>query len=410
MNLESLLQPISLDEFDGSYWSKQFLRIARADSTFYDDIFSEQDMENTLYTASRFPGAVQEIAEDTVIRNIRTPEEAVNTFNAKRSMRITGIQRFCLPLAKLSRNLARIISSPININLYMSPFSGQKALPRHYDTHDVMVLQISGNKRWKIFEPRVEFPLEALPRLQHEAVEDVRRYRIPELGVGKEATNLVNEFVLEPGDFLYLPRGFYHEALTDSDAGASCHLTIGIKPTTYLDLLTLAVSDAAYSDVRLRQHLPLGFANRADLQSEAIRIFDQVAEELSPKLDANKALAQLMGIFHRAYKGALENQLFDRQASAVEINAISLNTRVGVREGMIIGIDYNAAPAQLCFGESRFAVQDEYLEACRFICDNRAFLPAMLPGGLTDEQRLSLIRQLVVENVAFIEEDERGFA
>ncbi|GGA40707.1 JmjC domain-containing protein [Dyella nitratireducens] len=410
MNLESLLFPIGLEEFNRTYWSKQFLRIARDNTKYYNDMFSEVDMENTLYIASRFPGAVQEIAEDTVIRTIHTPEDAVNTFNAKRSLRINAIQRFSITLEKLTRNLAKVISSPININLYMSPFSGQKALPRHYDLHDVIVLQISGRKKWKIFEPRVELPLETLPRLQYETNDDVRRFRVQELGGGRDCVEMASEFVVEPGDLLYLPRGFYHEALTDNDAGASCHLTIGVKPTTYLDLFALALADAAYADPRLRGHLPLGLAKSAPLQSEAIRAFNEISRDLPTHFNSNKALSKYIGLLHRAHKGSLQNQLFSRQATATDINALTIDSRLGVRDGTLLGLDYSSSPVHLCFGENRFAIEDDYIEACQFLCDNSDFSSSMLPGPLTAQQKLTLLRQLMVENIVFMREQSHAAA
>jgi ribosomal protein L16 Arg81 hydroxylase len=410
MNLESLLHPINLDEFNKTYWSKRFLSITRNDPSYYAGIFSEQDMESALYVASRFSGGVQELYADAGVRAIRTYEDAINTFNAKKTLRVLGIQRFCAPLAKLSRALARVVSSPISINLYLSPFSGQKALPRHYDAHDVIVLQISGSKRWKIFDPRVELPLEYLPKLEYESNESALRYRLKELGPSEDETNLVEEFLIQPGDLLYLPRGVYHEAWTERDTGASCHLTIGISPTTYLDLLTVALSGAAHSDSRLREQLPLGFSTSAELQSEAVRIFHDTTKELPAKLDGNKALTELMGAFHRSYPGSFENQIFGRQASTDEINSISLDTSIGIREGVVLGMDYCSEPAQFCFGESRSAVQGHYLEAFQFICENRVLSPAMLPGMLSAEQKLALIRQLIEKNIAFIKDVDHGLA
>ena len=92
----------------------------------------------------------------------------------------------------------------------------------HHDTHDVLVLQVAGEKRWLLYEPLLELPL------KHQ------RYS-PALGAHGQPTD---DLVLRAGDTLYLPRGWLHQAETSTTD--SLHLTIGIAAHTWLD----AVKDA----------------------------------------------------------------------------------------------------------------------------------------------------------------------
>src|SRR6516165_12506100 len=62
------------------------------------------------------------------------------------------------PLKMLCQSLAREFSSRIQANMYLSPPQSQ-ALKTHYDTHDVLVLQIHGKKRWRLFDRAVQLPL-----------------------------------------------------------------------------------------------------------------------------------------------------------------------------------------------------------------------------------------------------------
>ena len=59
------------------------------------------------------------------------------------------VHRFVPAIAKLKSALEQMFSFPININMYLTPGTG-KALGKHYDTHDVIVLQIAGKKKWKL--------------------------------------------------------------------------------------------------------------------------------------------------------------------------------------------------------------------------------------------------------------------
>src|ERR1019366_8091606 len=104
-----------------------------------------------------------------------------------------------------------------------------------------------------------------------------------------DACMLADEFVMKAGDCLYLPRGHWHEA--ESKPGEiSCHLTIGIQPTTYLDVLSGALSRAAISDQRLRQQLPFGFSVNTSAKNEVAAHIEDVVRSLPQSLDPIAAL------------------------------------------------------------------------------------------------------------------------
>lgn len=84
-----------------------------------------------------------------------------------RSVRIDAIQRFSRELLHFTRQVEQELACIANINLYYSPRSSQ-ALPKHFDLHDVFVLQIYGQKQWTLFDSNVETPLEYLPPLRWE--------------------------------------------------------------------------------------------------------------------------------------------------------------------------------------------------------------------------------------------------
>lgn len=66
---------------------------------------------------------------------------------------------------------------------------------------------------------------------------------------------------LSPGDLLYIPRGFVHQAVASH--GTSVHVTIGVHATTWGDLLGLAVAQESRADASLRETLPPGATRTA---------------------------------------------------------------------------------------------------------------------------------------------------
>jgi len=88
----------------------------------------------------------------------------------------------------------------VGSNAYLTPLNSQGFAP-HYDDVDVFVLQLEGYKRWRVYAPFRKG--EVLPR------ESSRDYTDEE--VDENGEQLMDE-VLGPGNVLYLPRGWIHQA------------------------------------------------------------------------------------------------------------------------------------------------------------------------------------------------------
>jgi ribosomal protein L16 Arg81 hydroxylase len=112
----------------------------------------------------------------------------------------------------------------------------------HHDTHDVFVLQISGSKQWRTYEPVVRLP----PPGQR------FYWQTPPDGPA------ANTLTLRPGDLFYCPRGVPHDARAGKQA--SLHISLGALVTTWTELLLEIVADVALRDAAFRAGLPARFA------------------------------------------------------------------------------------------------------------------------------------------------------
>src|SRR3954453_6981975 len=126
-------------------------------------------------------------------------------------------------------------------NVYIS-WQSHKAFPAHYDTHDVWAVQVEGEKTWNVWEGRAEWPI-ANPA-----------FRAPGQAQHEQAKGRLREKVLlRPGGLLYLPRGWYHDAL--AEAPASVHVAFGVHAPLGVDLLNILHERALY-DAEFRKPLP----------------------------------------------------------------------------------------------------------------------------------------------------------
>ena len=171
---------------------------------------------------------------------------------------LQALHRTHAPIISFAQQLAADLGHPVQVNAYLTPPQAQ-GFASHYDVHDVFVLQIAGEKRWRIHEPVHRAPLRDQPWTDHR--------RAVELAAKKEP---VIDEVLRPGDALYLPRGFLHSAVALGETSA--HLTFGVHVWTRRHLLEQLLA-ASGEHEELRSSLPLGI----DV-TDADQLRDEVTE------------------------------------------------------------------------------------------------------------------------------------
>ncbi len=185
-------------------------------------------------------------------------------------------------LSRLCRGLEYVFSSHVQTNIYVTPPNAQ-GFRTHYDNHDVLVIQVEGEKAWRLYDMPITAP-----------------FRGEGFEAGKyEPGELRQEFVLKPGDCAYVPRGLMHDAQTSGDA-PSLHITVGLITRTWADVMLEAVSEAALRSPELRRSLPPGFA-RADFdRAKAREHFATLAKALAEEVKLDPALDLMVDTFIRS--------------------------------------------------------------------------------------------------------------
>ena len=261
--LRRAIEPVGADDFLAGYWERKPLHVARGEPGRFDDLISARDVERQMSEPGlRAPGFRLVKAGEKLDQRAYTVDlpwrpkpfsgsadhlAVLREFERGATVVLQGLHLTSTALAHYCRQLEGFLGHPVQANAYYTPARSQ-GLPVHHDTHDVLVLQVSGSKRWLVYEPVFELPL------KHQ------RYR-PELG---EPGPAVLDVVLRAGDTLYLPRGWLHEALTSEED--SLHLTVGVGVITWLDALRTVLAECE-DDVELRRSVPAdgeGGAERAE--------------------------------------------------------------------------------------------------------------------------------------------------
>ena len=243
----------------------------------------------------------------------------------------------------------------------------------HHDTHDVLCLQVEGEKRWLVYAPLLELPL------KHQ------KYTA-EMG---EPGEPLMDVTMRAGDTLYLPRGWLHQAMTSDTP--SLHLTVGINVATWRDAVREALDEVAEEDVRFRRGVDAdgsrsGRASRRARRAAAARVRRAAAE------------ARLRGGPARAPRGRFD------QLRALE--DLDVDTQLVRRETVIADLDVVGAEATLSFEGRTLRLPARIAAEIEFMLDaDGEFAAADLPGRLDDESRLVLVRRLVREGFLRITPD-----
>jgi len=290
-------------------------------------------------------------------------ERVASEFASGATIVVQALHLNHLPLALFCRDLEARLGHPVQANAYYTPRAAQ-GLPVHHDTHDVLVLQVAGEKRWLVYDPVFELPL------KHQ------RYSA-ELG---EPGGTVLDLTLRAGDTLYLPRGWLHEALTSERD--SLHLTLGINAYTARDAVRAAL-DSAEDDVALRP------AVREDGE-----LADDLLELLAERLGAETVAERMRERFVATRRPVLDGQLEQLR----RLDALTPDTEIERRPSVIADLYASEDGFVLAFEAKRISFPEHVGEELEFVVTvTGRFAAREIPGGLDNAGRVVLVRRLIRE-------------
>ena len=375
--LARCLDPVDAGTFLAEHWEQRPLVVPRDEPGRFDDLLSEADVERLVCsTAIRYPGfrlvregsqlSVGAYAKDVSWRPPFTGTadvpRVVAEWEAGATIVLQALHVNWHPLAVFCRLLEAALGHGVQANAYYTP-RGSQGFGVHHDTHDVLVLQVAGEKRWRLYDPLLELPL------KHQ------RYSSA-LGEHGAPTD---ELELRAGDTLYLPRGWLHEA--ETSATDSLHLTIGITAYTWLD---------AVKDALVECEEELAFRRGADGGEDASELAELLAERLGHE-----------AVERRRRRRLLDSRRPIREDGLSQLRALETlgpGSLLERRETVLADLEHVDGGVALVFeGKSvRFPAQAAAeVEAC---FEHEGPIPlSELPGGLDLDGRLVLVRRLVRE-------------
>jgi len=379
---------MSVEDFLSDVWERRPLHRKRHDARYYDSVLTRRQIQMLLdggdlrhpalqlakdgvyYAAEAFTRSMKHGTE--VFAGVPDMDKVRAEYRSGATIVLPAMQRLWPPLRNLCDTVEEELSHAVHANAYLTPGRSAGFSP-HYDTHDIFVMQIAGRKSWRIHEPPVSLPHSTQPFA-------------PGGHIARAPTQVVD---LEPGDLLYLPRGYVHAAATSE--GASAHITLGVTVFTWVELAAEILQ--ASKDVRgFREALPAGFARRVELKG-ALRegLFERL-DALRGQLDSSAlvdAFLQRVGSMRPRRSRPLD----------LDVNVIGLHTELRVIDPARYTVGAEGANTSLVVDGRKLRLPAGVRTTLEALCARGTFRTVDLPGDLDETARLAFVRFLEGEGL-----------
>lgn len=228
-----LIAPMSPERFTAELMGQQPARFP-GDPLRFAELFDWQELNDLLNLGLEQPPGIRLVKDQ--LNFVFRHKDASNTPEILRLLQqgatlvLENVERSQPQLSRLLDALSAELLLDCHFNLYLS-YPGQIGYPIHYDSHDFLILQIAGSKKWQIFEKTLS---------DAQIHPQAPRHNQPEW------QNLIQTHTLTAGDVLYVPKGFWHQVQAEHEP--SLHLTLGLYPDTGIDFLRWLQEQAQTQD------------------------------------------------------------------------------------------------------------------------------------------------------------------
>jgi ribosomal protein L16 Arg81 hydroxylase len=261
MTLAEVLAPMTVHDFLDSYLGRQWLLI-RGDPNKFERLFSWTQLNEALSSLRadservHLVRAGRRIPRETYIHVSSTGRASyligpavVEHVKSGATLVVNQVEELFREVRTLAESCEDVCRIYVPANLYAG-WRTDRGFNVHWDRHDTLIVQMLGRKAWTVWRPTRQHPLPT----------DSERL------IPRPSENPDWDGVLEQGDMLYMPRGFWHVASPLDEL--SLHLTFGLRHHTGLDLLEWVIA-RLHEYIEIRRDVP-HWANEND-KSEWIR-------------------------------------------------------------------------------------------------------------------------------------------
>jgi len=371
--LADLLAPVPFSEFIDAFRARERLHVSASDPTRAETLFSWREIDTLLS---------EHVLDDNVkiMRDgVRVPRQFYTSNEGKWlnvgafhdllpqgvSVVVDDVARSIPQISQLATAIEREMGLNTHVNAYLS-FSKGGAFKPHWDLSDILVVQVHGKKRWRIWNTEISHFVETdRTKINTSVAPD-------------------QELELAAGDVLFIPRGAPHSAAVSTER--SVHLTIGLYSETGIDFLEHLRKEAA-KDPRLHIDLP-----RHSSKEELVAHEAMLKQQLHQLVDA-ASISQFLLEGDLARLPALQTAVAEPSVRMDDILRLTLRRRVPLPD-----VTRESRPQLVTIGGKARHLSPASIDALRWLFDHDPATAYSLYGGLSTHGQESIetaIRELL---------------
>jgi len=385
-SFSKLIAPFPLERFQKEYWEQKPLYVDGKGSRDFEDVLKVDDLSAFLgrsdirHPSLRLVRNGSEIPLENYTRELRLAahvsydlidnEKLFVHFYEGATIVLQFLQQNIPTFGHFTNELEDLFGCNVHGSCFITPPSAQ-GFTAHYDTYSFFVLQLFGTKEWNIYG-RTPLP----PTREDRDVD--------ETWTSGPATQ---QLVLKAGDFLYVPRGYFHDAQTSKEP--SIHLTLGFFAPNWIDIIKSALAEL-YDDEMLRRTPVFGKGNQ-DFAGEA----SSIKGLLIDRLDLRKGLELLQS----EYFDRRVDVRTDRLRDALFLQRLSSETVLRLQAGLPYRLTQSntGQRVELSFARKKLSYPIIVEDALRLMIESQEFTVRSLSSKMSESSLLLLCEQLLRE-------------
>jgi bifunctional lysine-specific demethylase and histidyl-hydroxylase MINA len=376
--LQEFLAPLTVDEFLGRTLTGGFCRIAAAGPGRRSELLGPDPQAALLGAVHLAPrltfhsanpvGAAPSLAGIADADDFR---QRIAAFHARHySVRFPELRPLSPALDELARALEFMLHAPVTASAFWS--RGGMRAPVHYDDHDLIVVQLRGDKRWYLAEKPSELPntwtsggAESLELGAHASID------------------------MHPGDLLYLPRGTLHSVDSDTE---SLHLSIGFTPLTVREAVIAALDQLSDIDRTLRT--TMGGCVPAQFKGAGM---ESLAQRTADAVERLRAACRTPGFMNAALQHRSTRVVASLAALPLPaaVPALAVDTELVHTGTAMCHLTASAGRIDFSYPGGHIYLHRGAEQSLLFMVNTPRFRVRDIPGEIADDVRLSLAAKLL---------------
>lgn len=387
LSVTTLPGGMSAEEFLRDYWQKKPLLIRQAFPHFESPLSADELAGLSLEEEVESRIVLEQGATPWELRHGPFTEDDYRTLPERDwTLLVQAVDQFVPEVAELLQAFRFLPSWRVDDVMISYAAPGGSVGP-HYDNYDVFLLQGHGHRRWKVGQPcGPDSPL--LPHPDLRILSDFEQQ---------------DEWVLGPGDMLYLPPGLAHYGIAED---ACMTYSIGFRAPSHGEILT-HFSD--FLSQYLGDHQRYSDAGLSLLEDPA-QIDDQTVERLQRLILELVQDKEALGTWFGRY---MTEPRFPEMVTAQELDESLLNDALDQGYGLVRNPSARLAWRQesneylMLFASGEHCLlPTRLLPLVQLIC-NQDYLDAdQLGSWRADGEAVLLLEQLLGKGDLLLEEDE----